>query len=192
MRSETGGVGGRGGPRDVGGGATTVRLVQADARDERGRADVEALWGEYLRWANDRFDTEYGFRLDVEDVLTRNMADLSTFQPPDGRLLLAIQEGGDTLGIGCLQRLRPDTGEIKRMYVRPTARGRGVGKAILGELLRSARTIGYRQILLDSSRFMHAAHALYRSVGFAEIEPYAESEIPPELHQHWVFMKTEL
>ena len=164
--------------------AVAVREVRRDADLE----DVAALWGEYLRWANDRFDAEYGFRLDVEEVLDRNLADLSPFEPPDGRLLLAV-DGDTAVGVGCLQRLRPDTAEIKRMFVRPSARGRGIGRLLLDRLVAAAHELGCDQVLLDSSRFMHAAHRLYRSVGFNEIEPYPESEIPTELRHHWLFMR---
>jgi GNAT superfamily N-acetyltransferase len=151
-------------------------------------ADVTALWGEYLRWANDQFDAEYGFRLDVEDVLKRNLADLSPFDPPTGRLLLAF-DGDTAVGVGCLQKLRPGTAEIKRMFVRPSARGRGIGRLLLDRLVEAAQEIGCDHVLLDSTRFMHAAHALYRSVRFNEIEPYPESEIPTEVRHHWLFMR---
>jgi hypothetical protein len=58
--------------------AVAVREARRDADLE----DVTALWGEYLRWANDRFDAEYGFRLDVDEVLARNLADLSPLSRP--------------------------------------------------------------------------------------------------------------
>lgn len=82
--------------------------------------------------------------------------------------------------------------EIKRMFVRPASRGQGVGRMLLEALIAEARQIGYSTIRLDSTRFMKAAHSLYRSAGFQEIGPYQESEIPPEFHQHWVFMEKHL
>lgn len=167
--------------------AISVRQARRDVDLD----DVGALWGEYLRWANEQFDAEYGFRLDVEDVLERNLADLSPFEPPRGRLLLAF-DGNIAVGVGCLQSVRPDTAEIKRMFVRPSARGRGIGKLLLDRLVEAAREIDCDHVLLDSTRFMHAAHALYRSVGFIEIEPYPESEIPKELRHHWLFMRLSL
>lgn len=168
-----------------------MSILVRQARCAGDRDHVRALWVEYLRWVNQRFDVEYGFRLDVEDVLERNLADLSAFEPPDGRLLLAA-DGPVTLGVGCLQRLRPDTAEIKRMFVRPAARGRGIGQLLVARLVASAREIGYHRVLLDSARFMQTAHWLYRSAGFAEIEPYPESEIPVELRHHWLFMALSL
>jgi len=168
-----------------------VDIVVRQAQRDGDLDCVGALWGEYLRWANEQFDVKYGFRLDVEDVLEGNLADLCPFEPPEGRLLLSI-DGRAAVGVGCLQKLRPDTAEIKRMFVSPSARGRGIGKLLLLRLVEAAREIGYRQVLLDSTRFMQTAHALYRSVGFTEIEPYPESEIPTELRHHWLFMALSL
>ena len=168
-----------------------MALVVRQAQRDGDLDSVGASWGEYLRWANEQFDVEYGFRLDVEDVLERNLADLSPFEPPEGRLLLAI-DNRTAVAVGCLQKLRPEIAEIKRMFVRPLARGRGIGKLLLHRLVVAARESGYHQVLLDSTRFMQTAHSLYRSVGFTEIEPYPESEIPAELRHHWLFMALSL
>lgn len=173
----------------VAAGKALMLIRQADpARDLAG---FRALWGEYLTWADEQFDQRYGFRMPVDDILERNLAELTPFQPPQGRLLLA-GDGEDMMAVGCLQPLDPATAEIKRMFVRPQARGGGLGRAVLAALLDAARQEGYRQVRLDSSRFMHAAHALYRSVGFVEIDPYPQSEVPPELWQHWIFMQLDL
>jgi len=115
----------------------------------------------------------------------------NSFQPPDGRLLLAF-DGDEAFGIGCLRRIGPGTAEIKRMYVDPSHRCRGSGRAILDQLVVAARLAGYARIRLDSSEFMAAAHRLYRSTGFDDIGPYPESEIPDEYKPHWVFMELKL
>ena len=96
------------------------------------------------------------------------------------------------VGVGCLQKLRPETAEIKRMFVRPSARGHGIDKVPVHRLVEAAREIGSHQVLLDSTRFIQTAHSLYRSVGSTGIEPYPESEIPPELRHHWLFMVLSL
>ena len=64
---------------------------------------------------------------------------------------------------GCLKRIGPETAEIKRMYVDPSRRREGIGRALLDELLSAARHAGYQSVRLDSPDFMTAAHALYRS-----------------------------
>jgi GNAT superfamily N-acetyltransferase len=63
------------------------------------------------------------------------------------------------------------------MYVQPHVRGVGAGRFLLQQLLSDARTIGYGLVRLESLKFLSAAHALYKSVGFAEITPYAENSM---------------
>lgn len=145
---------------------------------------VRSLWSDYLTWVNAGVNDRYGISFDIDEILERNLADLTPFQPPNGRLLLA----GD-VGVGCLRSIGEEVGEIKRMYVRPEGRGTGRGRQLLEGLLAAADDMGCQRVRLDSVRFMEAAHALYRSAGFVEIAPYEQSEIPPEFWDHWVFME---
>jgi GNAT superfamily N-acetyltransferase len=161
------------------------------ASTEQDRAHVQELFWEYLDWANARLNEEYDINFDIASMVERDMAKLDIFMPPYGRLLLAA-EGPRVAGLACMRRIREDIGEIKRMYVRPEFRRRGIGLALLEALIAQARQIGYPTIRLDSTRFMKAAHSLYRSLGFREIDPYPESEIPPEFQHQWVFMEKHL
>ena len=166
----------------------------ADLRDAilpRDLESVERLWLDYLTWGNDELESRYGFRLPVREAVDHDLATIAKFQRPDGRLLLAF-EGDVAVGTACMRRIRPDTAEIKRMYVQPSHRRAGVGRAMLDELVAAARTAGYQRIRLDSPDFMTAAHGLYRSSGFEEIGSYPESEIPDEHKSHWVFMEKAL
>ena len=158
---------------------------------DKDREHVRQLFLEYLEWANSRIIEEFGFSFDVESMVEGDMLELDKFLPPDGRLLLA-EVDGRVAGLACMRRIRPDLGEIKRMYVRPESRGRRIGRALLEGLIADARAIGYARVRLDSTRFMKEAHALYRSVGCEEIDPYPESEIPAEFQCHWVFMEMKL
>lgn len=152
---------------------------------------IKELFWEYLTWANDMNEREFGLRLDIAEMLEEDMADLGKFMPPDGRLLLALDEGF-TAGCVCLKKLKPGIGEVKRLYVKPAFRGKGIGKMLVGKLLEEARKVGYGMIRLDSTRYMVNAHDIYRSFGFQEIAPYPESEIPKEYHDHWIFMELTL
>jgi GNAT superfamily N-acetyltransferase len=149
------------------------------------------LFWEYLQWVNPRLNEEFGVNFDIKSMLDQNMLELDKFLPPYGRLLLGEYEG-QVVGLACMRRIREDTGEIKRMYVQPAFRGKGIGRALIAGLISEARDIGYPRVRLDSTRFMKEAHSLYRSIGFEEIEPYSESEIPEEFQQHWVFMELQL
>lgn len=152
---------------------------------------TERLWLEYLTWGNNGLESRYGFRLPVREAVDRDLASISKFQPPDGRLLLAFEDDR-AIGIACMRRIGSDTVEIKRMYVEPSARGAGVGRALLDVLIAAARAVRYARARLDSPDFMTTAHGLYRASGFADIDPYPESEIPDEYKVHWVFMERML
>lgn len=87
---------------------------------------------------------------------------------PGGCLLLARLDGAPA---GCAGFLRRDaaTMDLRRMYVRPAARGHGIGTRLVETLLAKARACGYRRYLLSSHHSMHAAHAIYRRAGFAVV-----------------------
>ena len=78
------------------------------------------------------------------------------------------------------------------MYVRPDQRGKGLGKALLKRLINEAKDIGYRKILLDSASYMNAAHALYRSMGFTDVEYYSEGETDEALKKFLVYMELQI
>jgi GNAT superfamily N-acetyltransferase len=99
---------------------------------------------------------------------TASAADMS---PPSGRFLVAYVDGWPS-GCGTVRRFDDATGEIKRMYVRPTARGRGVARRMLSELEAAASELGYTRIVLDTGVRMPEAQALYRSAGYREIPDY--------------------
>lgn len=153
--------------------------------------DVERLWLDYLLWGNEELESRHGFRLPVEEAVQRDLASIDKFGPPDGRLLLAIADG-ISIGTAAMRRIGPDTAEIKRMWVDPSRRRTGIGRAMLDLLIGAASESGYSRLVLDSPDFMTAAHGLYRSRGFVDSGPYPESEIPSEYRSHWIFMERRL
>jgi ribosomal protein S18 acetylase RimI-like enzyme len=104
---------------------------------------------------------------------------------PAGRLLLTIEESSGNAGapVGCaaLRRLEQGACEMKRLYVRPAFRGKGVGEGLVKELIAEARSIGYQRMLLDTLPSMKEAHKLYRALGFCEIPSYQKNPIPEAL-----------
>jgi GNAT superfamily N-acetyltransferase len=88
------------------------------------------LFLEYLYWVNQKLDENYGIRFDVPSKVAQDMTELEMFLPPHGRLILATS-GSEVVGIACLKKVREDIGEIKRMYVRPSHRGNGIGRGLL-------------------------------------------------------------
>ena len=91
--------------------------------------------------------------------------------PPGGRFLVVYVDG-EPAGCGALKRLDAETAEVRRVYVRPAARGRGVSRTLLGALEDAAREAGYRRVRLDTGSKLHEAQALFRSSGYVEIDDY--------------------
>ena len=161
------------------------------ATKEQHTQSIRELFWEYLQWANAKVKENFGVSFDIATMLEEDMNTLDKFMPPKGRLLLGYVED-QPMGIACLKELMNNIGEIKRMYVRPQARKRGLGRTLLNQVLEEARQIGYTLVRLDSARFMTEAHQLYRTNGFREIEAYEGSEIPKEFQKNWIFMEQDL
>jgi ribosomal protein S18 acetylase RimI-like enzyme len=99
------------------------------------------------------------------------------YAPPEGRLLLAEY---DTQLAGCvaLHKLEPGICEMKRLYLRPQCRGKGLGRSLAERIVAEARQIGYARMRLDTVEpIMKDAVAMYRKLGFNEIPPYRPNPI---------------
>ena len=152
---------------------------------------VKKLWFDYLVWGNDKMQELYGVHPhNPQEAVKQDIQQINKFQPPYGQLILASYDG-KLCGLGSLKRINSDIGEIKRMFVDPASRRIGAGRAILEELLLEAKKVGYKKVRLDSPKFMEAAHSLYRSVGFRDIDAYPEMEIPAEFKDYLLFMELD-
>jgi putative acetyltransferase len=91
------------------------------------------------------------------------------YAPPEGRLLLAEYDG-QLAGCVALHPWEPGVCEMKRLYLRPSFRGKGLGRVIAEEIIAEARSIGYRSMRLDTIEpIMKDAVKMYRKLGFREI-----------------------
>jgi GNAT superfamily N-acetyltransferase len=154
-------------------------------------ADLREVLTAYLEEGAARLERAFGFEQDIPAAVEYVMRHLDQFAPPAGRLLLVIEDPA-VLGCGGLRPIAPGVAEIKRMYLRPEARGRGLGRQLLEALLAASRQEGYQQVRLDTDGLMSAAVRLYRTAGFVPCDPYPESEIPVEFHDRWLFMRRDL
>ena len=93
------------------------------------------------------------------------------YAAPTGAFLLA-RERGEGLGCAGLRRFADGDGEIKRLYVVPAARGRGIGALLAGGIVAEARRLGYARLLLDTLPAMRPAQSLYASLGFKPTTAY--------------------
>jgi putative acetyltransferase len=98
------------------------------------------------------------------------------YVPPRGALYVA-RDRDTILGCVAFRPLGDDTAELKRLWVRPEARGSGAGRLLVARALENARAAGYACVRLDTLPDQRAAHSLYRSFGFVEIEPYRHNPV---------------
>ena len=99
------------------------------------------------------------------------------YAPPDGCLLLA-RAGDAVVGCAALRRVDALCAEMKRVYLRPAARGTGLGRRLVTAVLAEARRLGYQRVCLDVLPEFTAAQALYRSLGFAPAPPVSFNPVP--------------
>ena len=132
--------------------------------------DVAALFRDYAAWLAIDLSAQ-GF----EAELARLPA---PYAPPHGAILLARDALGAAVGVIALKPLSPSVGEIKRLYVKPEARGFGAGRALAVAVIGEARRIGFCELKLDTLPKLEGAIALYRGLGFEPIPPYGSHPYP--------------
>ncbi len=108
------------------------------------------------------------------------------YSPPSGLLLLAEYEN-KTAGCAALRKINDEMCEMKRLYVKPEFRGKGIGKFLAENVIEEARRIGYEKMRLDTLPIMKEAISMYKRFGFKEIPSYRYNPEPGAL-----FMELEL
>jgi len=99
------------------------------------------------------------------------------YAPPRGCLLVACEAGAEPEAMIGLRPFDESIGEMKRLYVQPSARGHGLARALIVRLLDEARALGYREIRLDTLPMMGDAQALYAALGFTDIAAYYDTPL---------------
>ena len=145
---------------------------------------IEVDTGDKLEEAR-RIFREYAETLGSDHCLQNFAEELATlpgaYARPDGRLLLAMVED-QVAGCAALRSLDGETGEMKRVYVRPSFRGLGLGRMLAESILHESRAAGYRRVRLDTLPSMVRAQELYRELGFREIAPYGDNRVPEAVY----------
>jgi ribosomal protein S18 acetylase RimI-like enzyme len=145
-----------------------IHLVKVRHAEEI--AAAAALFREYADWLG--IDLSFqGFEAELASLPGK-------YAPPLGELMLACSPDGGALG--CVA-VRPLEGaavcEMKRLYVRPAARGLGIGSTLVTAIIKSAEELGYAQMKLDTLPSMTEAFALYKRCGFLEIPAYYHNPV---------------
>ncbi len=144
-----------------------MNILQAESPEDIDRARV--LFEEYAAWL--------GINLCFQNF-EKELAELpGEYVPPTGRLFLAF-DGHQVSGCVALRDLGEGVSEMKRLYVRPDFRGQGLGRELTQAVIKAARQIGYRRMRLDTlPGKMDTAIAMYRYMGFREIEAYYHNPV---------------
>lgn len=130
-----------------------------------------------IRELFDEYAVSIGIDLTFQNFEQELIHIADIYMPPEGALLLAKQDGVPAGCVG-LRKMEDRRCEMKRLYVRPKFRGKGLGKALCSRIVLKGRQLGYREMLLDTLSTMVDAQALYRAQGFKEIEPYYNNPLP--------------
>lgn len=144
-------------------------ITITDARFPEDREAVLSIFREYV--------TSTTVSLQFQDYETEFASLPGKYQPPDGRLLLAWK-GERVIGCVALRKIVPGTCEMKRVYVRPEARGSGIGRQLVVQIMDAARLAGYQRICLDVLPEFEAARHIYESIGFVPTLPVAFNPVP--------------
>jgi GNAT superfamily N-acetyltransferase len=140
------------------------------------RPDSPRLW-EIARGLVEEYAATLGVPLDFQGFEHERIHLAAEYGPPYGVFLLA-QQDEHFVGCGAIRRFSETTCEMKRLYVRPSNQARGTGRLIATSLIAEARRMGYTAVLLDTLPSMHAAQALYKSLGFEPVAPYRLNPVP--------------
>lgn len=150
-----------------------VSIAPEPATSAEARACLHAYYSELQRLFPTGFDVAASVSATPDEV-----------SPPRGEFLL-VRAGGRPKGCGAVKTLGPGVGEIKRMWLHPELRGRGVGQRLLAQLEASGRALGHHTLRLDTSSHLPAAIKLYRRSGYREVPAYNDNPYAA----HW-FEKT--
>ena len=151
-----------------------VDLSSMDIIIAQSRAEIDQIRGLFRE-----YEAFLGIDLSFQNFEAELAALPGKYAAPDGVLLLA-REGDNYLGCGALRCFGPkpnQTCEMKRLYVRPYARGRSIGRALAGRLVQEAVRLGYSTMLLDTLDRLKTAMRLYESLGFVRIPAYYDNPL---------------
>ncbi|HVW31617.1 MAG TPA: GNAT family N-acetyltransferase [Acidimicrobiia bacterium] len=154
---------------------TTTPVVLRRLRAADDLAGALGLMSGYVAEIRRNLSDRHGLALEEATPDSELLVQIAGLLEPPQALYLAEVDGRPA-GTGGLKEVRPGVAEVKRMYVGPRFRGRGIARALLERLIADARAGGYRSLQLETAVWMVEAHALYRSCGFTDAPPHPDPE----------------
>jgi len=138
-----------------------IEYLHAHGNEQYAAAAI--LFREYSEWLG----IDLGFQKFEKELGTLQQM----YALPQGGIIL-VKENGSFIACAGIRKIDAATAELKRMYIKSSHRGRGIGKQLLAEAIDLAKQCGYKKIKLDTLSSMQPAMQLYRSAGFKEIPAY--------------------
>jgi len=163
--------------------------------DEIPRETADAFLLEFIAIQAAVFERETGVKVDAPVHIKAFWVNIDLVLPPKGSYYLVWTSHGRLVGTGALRRVDETTGEMKHLYVRPEARGSGLGRWLVEQRIRDARSMGLKSLMADTVRGNIEMPALYAKLGFEETAPHglgASVTVMPEVAVGLRFFRKEL
>lgn len=147
--------------------------------------EIKSLFTEYTEYLVEN-DVEFKKYLEIQkyDNEIENLED--KYGMPWGRLYIAFYEN-QVAGCIALRKLNDTQCEMKRLYVKPEFRNKGIAKMLIEKVISDSKEIGYSSMLLDTLPFLQTAIKMYKKIGFYEIGCYNDSPL-----DNTIYMKLDL
>jgi GNAT superfamily N-acetyltransferase len=155
-------------------------------------ADFEALRREWFTLATAELASIGGPIRTADEMMVDFWPDMQNYLAPHGCTILALDDAGGLVGTGSLRKLRPDAADLKRMYVRPSARGAKLGLALVERRIEEARKMGLTTLFTNTIYINHRMLEIYEGLGFERISRFPECHEPIEMDHLLIYLKMGL
>jgi len=152
---------------------------------------IKKLVWEYFEWGNVCLQKNYGYQLDIKEMMGTFISELPMYCLPKTRLYVVNYEN-DIIGLGGYKKKDETVVELKRVYLQKQYRGKGFGRKLVSRLIDDAKRFSFNKMFLESAGFMEEAYSLYKSLGFVKITNYQGIETPVEFASNIYCMELEL
>lgn len=169
--------------------------MDIDVRIHDAPPDIEALRGllfEYFGQVLPLVEKAGGPVIDPAPLVNGFLEKIDDYRRPEGVLVLAHAEDGRLIGCATLNRIGPEAAEMKRLYVRPEARGTGLGHRLFEIRVAEARRLGIRTLFADTVRGNRDMLRIYERNGFRYVPRYPGNANPPEFEPFLVYLRRDL
>jgi GNAT superfamily N-acetyltransferase len=156
------------------------------------RADFEAHRREWFETGTRELAALGGPVRTPDQMMENFWAETEAFLAPHGVTVLALDADDRLLGSGALRRIGPDAGDLKRLYVRPEARGMRLGRALAEARIEAARAMGLTTLFTNTITSNHRMLEIYEGLGFRRVPRFPECHEPPELDHLLIYLRFDL